>query len=246
MKNLVSKTHICLVGNGRMANQMKVYLEQNSLSFSHVFRAHHSNEQISEAIQQASHVWLSISDQAIESFYHTFQTNPSEGKIWVHFSGAHNSKTIFSVHPLMTFTKTPLLLRDFEKIHFVVSPPTNWDQGESFTLNNLLPNCNNSWTLLAPEYKAFYHALCVLAGNFPTILWSEVNSQLQSLSVPKQALFNYLDQCLQNFKTQGTDSLTGPLARNDISTIKENIKSLDGHPFKAIYESFVKAKGINL
>ena len=36
------------------------------------------------------------------------------------------------------------------------------------------------------------------------------------------------------------------MVRNDLKTINENLESLSGHPFQAIYESFVKAKGIKL
>ncbi len=243
MKNSQSKTHVCLVGNGRLATQLEKVLTEISVPFSHIYRSKDSANSIKENVSKSTHVWLAISDNAIESFYQTYAEINSKA-YWVHFSGAHNSPKIFSVHPLMTFSKNPMSLIDFKKIHMVLSSPTCSDLGIDFLA--LMPGFTNPHSTLSAQHKALYHALCVMAGNFPMILWTEVLNQFQSLSLPKEALFTYLDRVNHNFKTEGANALTGPIVRNDTKTIKDNLAALDGNTLKPIYESFLKAKGVKL
>lgn len=244
MKTTLKKTHICLVGNGRLASQLNFYLEQKTVSFTHVARKFNSIEQIATSIQNSTHVWLAISDRAIESFYQEYFKDPDTK--WVHFSGSHNSDAIFSAHPLMTFSNRLMSAQDFENVHFVVSPPLKNQSVVDTTFEQVLPFLRNSFSIISPEKKPLYHALCVIAGNFPVILWSEVLSQFKTMSLPQEALFNYLDRSLENFKHEGANALTGPLVRNDLQTIKENLIALEGQSLKPIYESFVKSKGIIL
>lgn len=243
MKNLISKTHICLVGNGRLATQLEKVLAENSVPFFHIYRSRHSPDAIKQHISESTHIWLAISDGAIEPFYQTYSTEKTT-TTWVHFSGAHNSPNIFSVHPLMTFSKIPMNVNEFNKVHLVLSSPTN--ASENVKLSTLMPGLSNPYSILDSRKKALYHALCVVAGNFPMILWAEVLNQFQNLNLPDTALFTYLDRVTLNFKNEGTDALTGPIIRNDIKTIKDNLAALDGSSLKTIYESFLKAKGVNL
>ncbi len=246
MKSTASNIHIGLVGNGRLAAQMRVHLESNNLPYTSVFRGRSQPFQPAKALKRATHVWLAVSDNAIEDVYEMCLDQDSSDKIWVHFSGSHISKFIYSVHPLMTFSRSTLAQSDFDGIHMTVSPPSQVDSGSRTSLADLIPGSKNPWSHLPSNKKQYYHALCVMAGNFPTILWTEVLSQFQTLAIPDDALFSYLDRVLKNFKDQGGQALTGPLARNDINTIKENLNSLNENHFKPIYEAFVKAKGIKL
>lgn len=240
------KPHIGLAGDGRLAKQLKTLLDARSLSFTQISRSKNTLEEIQSVVNNSTHIWLAISDGGIENFYQTYAGSNSVNKTWVHFSGAHNSQNIYSAHPLMTFSNVLLPLADWDRVHFVVSPPSLKAEQNDLKLNDLLPAIPNSWSFLPPEKKAFYHALCVIAGNFPVIMWSEVLTQFQNLALPKEALNSYLDRVTLNFKNEGAAALTGPLARNDINTIKANIKSLESSPLKEIYEAFVHHKGIKL
>ncbi len=243
MKNLNRKTHICLVGNGRLATQLEKILKENSFPYSHIFRSQNNTDDIQNHISQSTHIWLAINDGAIESFYQQYSSCGTTAT-WVHFSGAHISNTIYSAHPLMTFSKTPMAQVDFDKIHFALTPPTKNEN--QFTFDNVLPGLKNPHSFLSADKKALYHALCVVAGNFPMILWSEVQAQLQSLHLPKEALNTYLDQVTSNFKRDGASALTGPIVRGDMKTIHDNLNALNGNSLKSIYEAFLKAKGVNL
>ncbi len=246
MKSTASNIHIGLVGNGRMAAQLKVHLDSNNLSYTSVFRGQNQPFQPAKSLKQATHIWLAVSDSAIEDVYELCLDQDSSDKTWVHFSGAHFSKYIYSVHPLMTFSKSTMAQTEFDRIHMTVSPPSQSEPQACVSLNDLIPGSKNPWSHLSCDKKQFYHALCVMAGNFPIILWTEVLSQFQTLAIPDDALFFYLDRVLKNFKDQGGHALTGPLARNDIETVKKNLNSLNENQFLPVYESFVKAKGIKL
>jgi hypothetical protein len=243
MRTLNRKTHICLVGNGRLGTQLEKVLKENSFRYSHIFRSQNSTDDIHKYISQSTHVWLAISDGAIERFYQQYSAS-NAAATWVHFSGAHNSTHIFSAHPLMTFSKTLMVQVDFDKIHFVLTPATA--SRKNLTFNDVLPGLSNSHSFLSSDKKAFYHALCVVAGNFPVILWSEVQAQFQHLQLPNEALNTYLDQITSNFKRDGASALTGPIVRGDTKTIHDNLNALTGSSLKSIYEAFLKAKGANL
>tara|TARA_B110001454_G_scaffold106457_1_gene100255 strand:- start:99338 stop:100069 length:732 start_codon:yes stop_codon:yes gene_type:complete len=243
MKNLNRKTQICLVGNGRLATQLEKVLKENSFTHSHIYRSQHNSEDIKEHISWATHIWLAISDSAIDAFYQQYSAANIQAT-WVHFSGAHNSPNVFSAHPLMTFSKTPMDQTAFDKIHFVLTAPIL--RKEQFAFSDILPGLTNTHSVLSPDKKAFYHALCVVAGNFPMILWSEVLTQFQNLQLPTEALHTYLDQITSNFKRDGAKALTGPIVRKDTKTINDNLDALNGNTLKPIYEAFLKAKGVNL
>lgn len=243
MKNSTRKTHICLVGNGRLATQLETVLKERSFPYSHVYRSQHTPKEIEKQIAQSSHIWLAITDKDIEAFYQSYSKFNPDAK-WVHFSGAHNSNAIFSAHPLMTFSKIPMSHAEFDKIHFVLTPPKN--QNTSYSFQDILPGLTNTHSILSSDKKAFYHALCVVAGNFPVILWSEVLAQFQNLQLPREALNTYLSKVTANFNTEGANALTGPIVRNDIKTINDNLQALDKNSLKPIYEAFLKAKGVNL
>src|SRR5690606_28458886 len=112
-------------------------------------------------------------------------------KTLVHCSGALGIPGIAGAHPLMTFGPELYSLDSYRRIPFMI------DQG--FSLEQLLPGLPNPHNHISVEHKAQYHALCVMAGNFPQILWRAVSQRFAALGVGDDALGPYLQQSLQNF-----------------------------------------------
>jgi 2-dehydropantoate 2-reductase len=107
--------------------------------------------------------------------------------------------------------------------------------------HQLLPGPPNpSFTIPAAE-RPYYHALCVMAGNFSTILWLKLFDELEvRFGIPGSGAHQYLAQMAANLLTDAGRSLTGPLSRGDSETIDANLKALDGDPFHGIYHAFVR------
>jgi predicted short-subunit dehydrogenase-like oxidoreductase (DUF2520 family) len=149
----------------------------------------------------------------------------------IHFSGALEVPGLHGAHPLMTFGHD-LYSNDFyARIPFVVTGRTS--------LQDFLPDFPNPSFQILPEQKPYYHALCVLGGNFTTLLQQRMLQGFAELGLPTSAAQPYIDKITKNVFAAPAAALTGPLARKDFLTIRKNLKSLAGDPYARIYEAFV-------
>ena len=245
--------NLLLVGDGKLATHLKRYFHLLGVPCVQVSRNKHTPSQISEEIKKAKTILLAISDHAIQSFYTEFYlTGVPRKQFWLHFSGALSVHGVFSCHPLMSFSKKLLTLDEYKKIHFVVSASS--DRSDIFeklnlrkikSMSGLIPGLKNTASYLSDKKKALYHAHCVMAGNFPIILWSQAFEELGKMQIPEDAFFFYLQKNLENFESLKALALTGPLQRKDKLTIQKNIKALgESSPEAKLYKAFVQFKGL--
>ena len=222
-----------LIGSGRLARHLQFYFQQKNILFTTWNRSQELSR-LQNLASESSHILLAISDSALESFIHQNlnQDSFSEKKI-VHFSGALSIAGTFSAHPLMSFGPDLYLLQDYEKIHFVITGVK--------PLQELVPGITNHFTVISEKDKALYHALCVMGGNFPILLWQKMSVGLKALGLPDEATKIYLEKIVENFNRQGHLALTGPLARKDFTTIQSNLTALSEDPFQKVYAAFVEA-----
>lgn len=227
---------VLLVGRGRLAKHLQHWNQlvqtPNQLL---VWHREQSTDLLKNYIQQASYIWLAVSDSAIVDFYnqHLSQSN----KTVVHFSGALNDERLLSAHPLMTFANELFDKSVYEKIHFCITGADS--------LQKALPNFTNNFSQVSAANKSLYHALCVLSGNFPQLLWSETLKEFRNLNIPDSAVETYLQQVVTNFIQQKEKALTGPLVRKDLKTIESNLNSLAKKPvLKNIYTHFNENFGV--
>ncbi len=189
---------------------------------------------LQEKIQKCSHILLLINDDAIEPF---FQENKNffKNKILLHFSGHLVLDQIIDLHPLMTFGLKPYDKKTYQSTGFVTSYA-------DFNKDIHLPGVPNHVYEILPEKKHLYHASCVLAGNFTHLLWTKLKNNFAELNLPEELYLPYLIQTLENLTQKETaNTLTGPLARKDKQTIKNNLKALKNDPYQKVYQAFVDA-----
>ena len=223
---------ILLVGDGRLARHLIYWnsIARQPVEITTWNRKQKNNEDLKNSMTQAEVIWLAISDSALLSFFD--QNLVCFGGKVVHFSGAVQDPRMISAHPLMSFPTQLMEPSLYAKIHFVLSG--------SDSLDHILPSFENSYSVLDPTDKAFYHALCVIAGNFPQLLWNEVYPEFVKLKIPMEAFDTYVGQTAINFIQNKSHALTGPLVRNDLSTIELNLNSLKSSKLKSLYKNFVE------
>lgn len=222
-------TNILIIGSGRLAQHWLRYYELLSQSVLHWDRSQDPHA-LAKKISQATHVYLCLSDGALSGFYNQYLAGHDHCKV-IHFSGALYHEQMIGAHPLMTFTHEMYDLDFYQQIHFTID--------RDIHLNLCLPLLTNSFSYISPLHKASYHAHCVMSGNFPHLLWNNSLRMFKNLNIPEQAYFHYLKTNLKNFFNSPQTSLTGPLVRNDQTTIENNLKSLS--PAEAdLYQAFVK------
>lgn len=229
--------NILLIGSGRLAQHLKhwnlLLPNPNRLL---CWDRKQSVTQLKNLLNETQIVWLAISDSSLSSFF-AQHLSDFNGPV-VHFSGALTHAQMISAHPMMSFSTTCFSESVYKKIHFVI------DQEKP--LQTLFPGCENSYSFIQPEQKAFYHSLCVLTGNFPQLIWKEALPALQALQIPDSAFATYIHQVSENFIQQQGSAVTGPFVRKDFQTIETNLtalseqKTVSSEKLKNIYSAFMK------
>lgn len=221
-----------IIGSGRMARHFCYYLSLLEIPYNQWSRAANNAEQLNHLVEKNQIILILINDNAIESFIqnHTGLAN----KKLIHFSGALETNLAIGMHPLMTFGAELYSLDIYQKIPFISTQANS-------AIQELLPGLNNPIFTIPQELKAYYHALCVMSGNFSVLLWQKLFSELEKkLKIPKETTHLYLQQIFNNLKNTPEQALTGPLVRNDQETIAKHLQVLAHDPFQKIYQTFIE------
>lgn len=223
---------ILLIGSGKLAQHLNHWFSLIKLPQDKILNwdRHQDPHAIHAYVSQATHVWLAISDFSIIPFYEKYLSG--HDAIPVHFSGALHDERLISAHPLMSFSHELYNLETYQKIQFALTGTND--------LQKALPGFKNSFFPIPAGDKPLYHALCVIAGNFPQMLWNEVYQLAKKHDIPAAAFDLYLKQITENFIQSHGQALTGPFARKDTSTIEKNIQALQGTSLQPLYQSFQK------
>lgn len=226
------KHQYALIGNGRTARNIAHYFQFLGIPFSHWYRQL-DKAALQVSLQNATCVLILVSDAAIEPFIRN-NAVILQDKVLVHFSGSLFTSLAYGIHPLTSFSFELNTLDVYRKIPFVCeegSPP----------FADLFPCLSNSNYILKKELKPFYHALCVLSGNFTTLLWRKLIQELENkCDLPKSISFPYMEQILNNLKKSPETALTGPFSRGDADTVVDNLAALQDDDFQPIYKAFVE------
>jgi len=227
----VNGRNILLIGSGRLAKHLSYWHSLNHRTQLLKWNRRQPVSELLTLLEQKPLVWLAISDSALAPFYaeHLAEKNLKV----VHFSGAHNHPYMMSAHPLMSFTETLFNWDFYGSIHFTISGFNH--------LEEAMPGFKNSFSVIAEKDKAFYHALCVVAGNFPQMLWAEVFREVGDINIPPAAFETYIKKIAENFIQQKEAALTGPIIRRDLATINANLEALSRNTLlQDVYSAFAK------
>ena len=132
----------------------------------------------------------------------------------------------------MTFADDLYDLDSYQSVPFMLET--------GLSVSELFPDLPNPNFAIMSEDKARYHALCVMAGNFPQMLWKGVSDrfeqQIRSACRHAEPLFGKGQPILCKAPES---ALTGPLVRNDQQTIDRNIHALGDDPLQDLYRAFI-------
>jgi predicted short-subunit dehydrogenase-like oxidoreductase (DUF2520 family) len=220
-----------IIGNGRLAQHFIYYFNALDLPFNHWYRSAHTS--LAECLAQSSHVLLLISDKQIEPFIIENHKLLQKHHI-IHCSGAHISAFAYSAHPLMTFNAELYTLEEYHQVPFIL-------EKEGLSFAELLPGLPNPHAYIPRSEKPYYHAICVMANNFTTLLWQKFFSEFQErFHLPENIAMPLLTRTFQNLQHDHQAALTGPLIRNDLQTIEKNLHALTEDDFYDVYRAFLK------
>ncbi len=225
---------IGVIGDGRVARHLLHYFTLLGIPFRTWSRSTPAHGP-ADALAPCATVLLLIQDAAIVPFI--AQWAALRTKRLVHCSGSLVTDAAEAAHPLMAFSRELYDLDTYRRIPFVL------DSGGT-PFGELLPALPNPSFTIAAADRPYYHALCVMAGNFSTLLWRKLLDELAGrFGIPATAAHPYLAQISANLLTDPGGALTGPLARGDQETIAANLAALEGDPFHGVYAAFARAHG---
>jgi predicted short-subunit dehydrogenase-like oxidoreductase (DUF2520 family) len=158
-----------------------------------------------------------------------------------HLSGALSSDVLSSLfkqgaytgsfHPVQTFNnKAKAYSGTFENIYIALEGNRN-----TVTLGKRFSSALKAKSIvISGENKVLHHISCVTASNYLTTHLNsveEISKKIFKNGFNKTSFFNIykplIMQTLRNFIKKGAvNSLTGPIERNDIKTIKLHLKAL--------------------
>ncbi|HSV88773.1 MAG TPA: DUF2520 domain-containing protein [Bacteroidales bacterium] len=216
-----------IVGNGKVSRHLQFYFSSRNIPF--IVWTRSSDVDFSGCANSAHTILVLIKDDQIVPFING-NLKGLESKTWIHFSGLLSTPLAESAHPLMTFGDELYDPEFYSQVPFVT------EEGRK-PFDSLFPGLPNPSYEIPPGHKPIYHAFCVMAGNFTTILWENFFDQMRRLGIPAEATHPYLKKISENL-TSGGRPLTGPFERNDVGSILKHLEALHNHPMKNIYEAF--------
>jgi 2-dehydropantoate 2-reductase len=221
-----------IVGDGRAARHFHHYFDLLGLSVRGWSRRM-SNRSPVEVLAPCGTVLVLIADAAIEPFIAAWPELTRHRL--VHGSGSLVTPAAECAHPLMTFGPDLYDLATYQDIPFIL------DAGGT-PLHALLPGLPNRSFAIAASDRPAYHAHCVMAGNFSSLLWLEPFDYLECrLGIPPAAAHPFLMQTAKNLIADASRALTGPLVRGDAATIGANLTALEGDRVHDVYSAFARA-----
>ena len=227
--------NLLLIGDGRLARHLAHYFQQAGVRYvlwSRRQQAEGRCPELRSLVHRGTRALLAISDRAIDTFVATHDELREVTRI--HFSGRLVTPVAIGAHPLCSFAATLYPRELYERIPFVL------DRGAP-PLSNLIPGLSNPAFYIDPASRARYHALCVLAGNFTTLLWRKFFFEMETaFGIDRQHALPYLESIAGTLAGGGAP-LSGPLSRGDAETIRSNLESLQGDPFEEVYRAFLNA-----
>lgn len=222
-----------IIGNGRAARHMKFYLQSQNVRVHDWNRKQNSPDDLVKFLSHCDIVLLLIKDSEIEPFVNA---HPElKKKILVHFSGALVIPGLVGLHPLITFSEKLYNLDVYKKIPFI-------SEIGNKRFSEIFPQLPNPTAEIDPKLKPLYHSLCVMGGNFTTLLWTKLFESFQEkFNFSPELVFPFLERITENLKDNYKTALTGPLSRKDIPTMKKNLSALKNDAFADVYRAFIQA-----
>lgn len=220
-----------LIGSGRVAQHMQRYLAFLSIPYQQWSRRANTTAELAIFSENCSLILLLIKDNAIAAFVEQYPF--LQEKTLIHFSGQLTLPGIFAAHPLTSFIEQTYDVATYKKIPFCLA-----EQGPPLSV--LLPGLPNPSYRIPDSLRSFYHALCVISGNFTVLLWQKFFKEMEErFQIPKEATFIYLQQVMANLMHCPAQALTGPLVRNDQATLEAHLTALRDDEYLSIYQAFI-------
>jgi predicted short-subunit dehydrogenase-like oxidoreductase (DUF2520 family) len=263
------KENVAIIGCGTVGTALAKLLGRAGypivgISTTDAERAHQMAQQIGvsrsssapwEVTRKAGLVFITTPDDIIQTTCETLASKNAfdPGTVVIHCSGSHPSTILesaqrcnaltLSIHPLQTFASP-------EQAEALVPGSYFGVEGEPEAMpvaRRLVEDLEGIYLEISPAVKPLYHAAAVTVSNYLVVL---VHMSMEfdraagiSSQTAYQALRPLIDGTLRNIETQGVPgALTGPIARGDLVTVADHVKSIEEYApqFLSMYTTLAR------
>lgn len=233
----MEKPSISIFGLGRIGGALNKALLKAGYSVHSKFKRGSFPDSIDEL---GEIIFLAVQDGEIEILSKRISESfgTFEGKHIVHCSGALNSSVLESV------SKRGARTASFHPMKAVTHDDSSLDgvwfdmEGDSSTLlvlEQLAKDLNAHSFVVKPDAKPLLHAAAVVSANYLVTLLKLATDIARIGGVDEKtalkALLPLSNSSLKNVEENGFEgSLTGPISRGDVETIREHVKILKKDP----------------
>lgn len=272
---LVKNVHenITIIGAGALGCNLALALFQQNYSISGVFnRSVLKAQKLADLVQAKYHgefpqkpgelgdiIFLCVPDDQLKKVSRQFVDNFDDlaGKCFIHCSGARPASEIgalkpqkaliASFHPVQTFVNEPQI-----DVFKNANISLQGDARAVEKLKNMAHSLGAVPFVISEGDKLLLHIAAVFACNYMVTISRAAALTLSQTSDPKSITLDKLvplmEQTLQNIKKIGPEqSLSGPLKRGDIDTIRKHLDTLENQPdLKSLYKNLGRFTAKNI
>ncbi len=187
--------------------------------------------------RNADLIFITTPDLMIEKIYYQILPYLQKGKTLIQCSGALSNNLFkgakrkglitIGLHPVQTFpsVKPKIGARNF---YYAVEA----DARARVIAKRIVADLDGKLIFIPAQDKPLYHAMCVFASNYLVALMSSVLEIAQVLKIRPNLALTMLEplikQTLDNIQQYGVKkSLTGPIERGDLETVKSHLVTLE-------------------
>ena len=265
----IRRNRVAIIGAGRVGSALANALCQKGyqivaiidkhLSSSEKFRTQIQVEICSNNISKlipVDLIFISVPDDSIEIIVNELKVKFEKMKLsrfLFHTSGALSSDILepiqkygvstASFHPIQTFFGEKQDYRKFENIYVSIEG----DKKAVLKAKKIINNLGGKFLLIPKEFKPLYHLACTITSNYLNTLLFTVIDLLKMINFSEkkslEILFPLISTTIDNIKKNGlNNSLTGPIARGDVGTVKKHLSILSESfsEYKPLYQELGK------
>ena len=184
-------------------------------------------------------IFITVPDDAIASVWKEIKKCSITDKIICHCSGSLSSEIFsdiektnsygFSIHPLLAVSDRYHSYQDLPKALFTIEGNAK----KMPVVEEILHKCGIKTQVISSEIKSRYHAAAVMSSNLIIALISSAQDELKKCGFSDENINMAIEPLIRgnidNTLMHGTiRSLTGPVERNDIKTVRRHLNTLEG------------------
>lgn len=254
--------NIGFIGAGKVGFTLGKYFTENNLTISGYYSQNYESAKqaaeftgsaayrnLSELVKASDTIFITVPDGKIKSVYDEIKLCRINGKQICHCSGSLSVADTFpdisdyravgcSLHPLFPISSKFESYKELKNAFFCLEG----DETHITEWQMLLNSFGNRTRVINSADKSKYHTACAVSSNLVCAIVDTSVSLLEQCGFSRNdALSALYPLALSNisnvFSRDTAQALTGPIERNDISTMKKHLECFESETEKQMYKA---------